>query len=124
MRALLLLITGVLLTGAPSPAASQDASPAGSWEIHMETPRGTMTQTLTLEFVDGEWGGTLRSARGESRLQQVTFASGRLQFSVLRSMRGNQVTQRFSAVISGPEMTGTISGGPGGDRPFKASRSR
>lgn len=118
-----LTMVGALLGTIHSHAAGQDSDPAGSWEMSMETPRGSMTQTLMLHVTDGEWGGTLRSPRGEAELTDVTFADGQLQFSVVRSLRGNTVTQRFSAVISGSGMTGTISGGPGGERPFTAVRS-
>ncbi|MGI9627004.1 MAG: hypothetical protein ACR2QM_09225 [Longimicrobiales bacterium] len=104
-------------------AQAQDASAVlGSWEVTMETPRGEITQLLTFVQSDDGLSGTVSTPRGETALQNVAFSEGVLTFAVVRQMRGDTMTQTFSATVAGHEMTGTISGGRGGGRAFAASR--
>ena len=119
-----ILIPVVLLAFLPTTGLSQDhAGVLGSWEMTMETPRGSVTQTLTFDATEGALAGVISSPRGESPLEEVSLDGGTLHFQVVRSMRGgNTMTQTFAATIEGDEMKGTISGGRGGERPFAATR--
>ena len=123
-------LTVVLIAAAlAAPAALVAQDPAalyapvlGEWEMTLETPRGSFTQTLSFEL-DGETlGGTMSSQRGESDLTNVSFEDGTLRFDVTRNFRGNYNTQSYTAKIDGDRMEGTGSGGRGGDREFTASR--
>ena len=89
----------------------------------LETPRGSVTQTLTFVAEDDELTGTATAPNGTAQLQNVAFADGNLTFQVTRSMRNREITQSFTATIAGDQMTGTISGGRGGGREFTAVRS-
>ena len=107
--------------------SAQDASDfsavLGAWEMTLETPRGSVTQTLTFVAEDDELTGTATAPNGTAQLQNVAFADGNLTFQVTRSMRNREITQSFTATIAGDQMTGTISGGRGGGREFTAVRS-
>ena len=102
--------------------AQQHDAFLGSWEMTMETPRGSITQTIVITEADGGLAGTLETPRGTTDLANVSITDGVLSFDVTRQMRGNSMTQSFSATVDGDVMSGTMSGGRGGERPFSASR--
>lgn len=107
----------------PAGASAQDAAlVVGAWEMTMETPRGEVTQVFTFAHGDDGLSGIASNPRGETALQKVAFRDGTLTFEVVRNMRGNSMTQSFSATVEGDEMTGTMSGGRGGARDFVAKR--
>ena len=96
----------------------------GAWEMTFETPRGSMTQTLTFTVNGDELAGTATAPNGTMQLQNVSFEEGRITFEVTRRFRNREVTQSYSAAIDGDQMTGTMSGGRGrGQREFTAVRS-
>ncbi|MCY4647805.1 MAG: hypothetical protein OXE73_13130 [Gammaproteobacteria bacterium] len=99
------------------------AAVLGAWEMTLETPRGSITQTLTFAAEGDQLEGTLTAPNGSVELQEVAFQDGTLTFRVTRNMRNRQIAQSFTATIDGDQMTGTISGGRGGGREFTAMRS-
>ena len=108
----------------PEASMAQDHSDVvGSWEMTMETPRGAVTQVFTFVLNDGALSGTASGRGGETDLQKIALEDGILTFEVVRNFRGNSMTQSFSASITGDDMAGTISGGRGGERDFKAKRN-
>ena len=117
------LSVAVCLAASPVASEAQDSGEVlGSWEMTMETPRGSVTQVFTFVEVDGALTGTVSARMGESDLQNVLLEGGMLRFEVVRNFRGNSMIQSFSASISGDEMKGTMSGGRGGEREFTAKR--
>lgn len=123
-------LTAVLMAAAlaaPAALVAQDAAALyapvlGEWEMTLETPRGSFTQTFAFELDGDALTGTTSSQRGESDLTNVSFEDGTLKFDVTRNFRGNSNTQSYTAKIDGDRMEGTVSGGRGGDREFTASR--
>ena len=90
----------------------------------LETPRGSMTQTLTFVADGDQLKGTASAPNGSTELQGVAFQDGEITFQVTRTFRNREMTQSFTATIDGDHMTGTISGGRGGgQREFTAVRS-
>lgn len=55
---------------------------AGSWTFEQETPRGTMTHTLTFAIEDGAWVGTMVNERRSFELEEVVLEDGQLTFSL------------------------------------------
>ena len=104
-------------------SAGEAAAVLGAWEMSLETPRGSITQQLVFVSEGGELKGTASTPRGTSDLQDVTFEDGTLSFKVERNLRGRSMRQSFTATVEDGTLTGTISGGRGGDRPFTATRS-
>ena len=117
-----LTLISVPATGASAQTSSDFSAILGAWEMTLETPRGSITQTLTFAAEDDQLEGTLTAPNGSTELQEVAFQDGTLTFRVTRSMRNRQITQSFTATIDGDQMTGTISGGRGGAREFTALR--
>ena len=125
-----LIVLALALTLASVPASRTAAQTAsdfsavlGAWEMTLETPRGSMTQTLTFVADGDELTGSAMAPNGTIQLQDVSFEDGRISFQVTRSFRNREITQSYSATIEGDRMTGTVSGARGGDREFTAVRS-
>lgn len=118
-----LTLASVSATGASAQTASDLSAVLGAWEMTLETPRGSMTQTLTFVADGDELTGSATARNGSIRLQNVAFEDGRITFQVTRTLRNREITQSYSATIQGDQMTGTVSGGRGGGREFTAVRS-
>ena len=126
-RSIAAAVALLLISVSPTPLSAQNApdfsTVLGAWEMTLETPRGSMTQTLTFAAEDDQLVGTASAPDGTLQLRNVSFEDGQLTFEVTRSFRNRQITQSYAATIEGDEMTGTISGGRGGGREFTAVRS-
>ena len=116
-------LASVTATGASAQTSSDFSAVLGAWEMTLETPRGSMTQTLTFVADGDELSGSAMARNGTIQLQSIAFEDGRLTFQVTRTLRNREITQSYSATIQGDQMTGTISGGRGGAREFTAVRS-
>ena len=103
--------------------SSDFAAVLGAWEMTLDTPRGSMTQTLTFVADGDELTGSATARNGTLQLQNVAFEDGRITFQVTRTLRNREITQSYSATIQGDQMAGTVSGGRGGGREFTAVRS-
>lgn len=108
------------------PAAAQDAASPyaavlGSWQMTMESPRGTVTIELVFAAKDGKLTGTSNSQMGSTELTDVVFDNGRLTFKVVRTFNERTVTSEYAATVTGDKMEGTITS-PRGERPFTAMR--
>ena len=100
------------------------AAVLGAWEMTVETPRGSMTQTFTFAADGDRMEGTLSARNGTVELEEVGYQDGTITFQVTRAVRDREVTVRYSATIDGDTMSGTASGGPRrGERAFTAVRS-
>lgn len=135
MRTTAFAALAAALLALPVHAQSGDAL-AGSWTMEHETPRGTMTQTLTFALEDGVWAGTMANDRRSFDLQEVSFEDGRVTFSVEmgpppgRGMRGGRgpggdgersMVATFEGVLDGDEIRGEMDG-PRGDMPLVLTR--
>lgn len=118
-----LTLASVPAIGASAQTSSDFSAVLGAWQMTLETPRGSIAQTLTFAAEGDRLEGTLTAPNGSTELQEVAFQEGTLTFRVTRNMRNRQITQSFTATINGDQMTGTISGGRGGGREFTAVRS-
>lgn len=128
MSRLIALALALTLASVPATRASAQTAPdfsavLGVWEMTLETPRGSMTQTLTFVADDDELTGSATARNGTIQLQNVAFEDDRISFQVTRTLRNREITQSYSATIDGDQMTGTVSGARGGAREFTAVRS-
>ena len=138
-RPLLALV--FLLIALPSGARAQSLT--GSWQLEAEGPRGVQTITLQLVHEGGELTGTAEMAMrgrpgggggggggrpaGGGRMMEMEVTDGsvdgnRFTFLLVRAFNGNTIETQYSGTFEGNEMTGTISGGRGGERPFTGTR--
>lgn len=122
-----LLLVAALSATAAAPLRAQDF--AGSWEMTRETPRGTMTQTVTLARDGDAWTGTLSMMQREMRLKDVKVEGNVLTFTMEmapppgRGGAGERapMVQSFRGTLEGDELRGEMQG-PRGAMPVVLRR--
>jgi len=103
---LILACAGLAGWGTKALAADEPAKVDGVWDFSAETPRGTMTQTLTIQQDGGTIKGTLKGQRGEAPFQG-TVAGNKVSFTVTRDTPNGTFTIEYTATVDGDSMTGT-----------------
>ncbi len=88
-------------------AAQEPAKVAGNWEMSMEGPRGTMTQTLALEQDGKNLKGTLKGQRGEAPVTG-TLDGNKITFTVTRETPNGTRTMEYTGTVDGDAMKGTV----------------
>ena len=71
-----------------------------------ETPRGTMTQTLTLQQDGSTLKGTLKGQRGEAPVTG-SVTGNKITFTVTRDTPNGSFTIEYSGTVDGDSITGT-----------------
>ncbi|MGD0696987.1 MAG: hypothetical protein ABSB82_19385 [Terriglobia bacterium] len=104
--ALALAFSILLLGGAMANAADEPAKVGGSWEMTAENPRGTMTQTLTIQQDGTTIKGTLKGQRGETPFEG-SIAGNKISFTVKRETPNGTFTIEYSGTVTGDSMSGT-----------------
>ena len=129
-RAAPFLILALTLATA-APLRAQDF--AGEWELTRETPRGTMTQTLTLTRADDGWTGTMAFMQRTFELKEVKVEGDVLTFTMEMGPpegrggppgreRGPMI-QTFQGTLEGDEIKGEMKG-PRGPMPMVLTRKK
>ena len=126
---LILLLALAFLPAAPVQA--QDF--AGEWELTRETPRGTMTRTLTLTRTDDGWAGTMSFMQRTLELKDVKVQGNVLSFTMEVGPpegRGGppgrergSMAQTFQGTLEGDEIKGEMEG-PRGPMPVVLTRKK
>jgi hypothetical protein len=90
------------------------ADATGKWSFETQGRNGPTTQTLSLKQDGGSLTGTLAGGRGgEVQISDGKVDGDHVSFNVVREFRGNQMTIKYTGVISGDEMKLTIDTGRG-----------
>ncbi len=97
----------VVLAFSWTAAAQEPAKVAGNWELSMEGPRGTMTQTLAVEQDGKNIKGTLKGQRGESPFEG-TVDGNKISFTVKRETPNGTRTMDYAGTVDGDAMKGTV----------------
>jgi len=87
-------------------AADDAAKVDGVWDFSVETPRGTMTQTLTIQQDGGTIKGSLKGQRGEAPFQG-TVSGSKISFTVSRETPNGTFTVEYTGTVEGDSITGT-----------------
>jgi len=106
LLAFALTFGALLLRSGSVIAADEPAKVTGSWELSAETPRGTMTQTLTLQQDGSTLKGTLKGQRGEAPVTG-SVTGNKISFTVTRDTPNGSFTIEYSGTVEGDSMTGT-----------------
>ena len=106
LLAFALTFGALLLRSGSGTAADEPAKVTGSWEMSAETPRGTMTQTLTLQQDGSTLKGTLKGQRGEAPVTG-SVTGNKISFTVTRDTPNGSFTIEYSGTVEGDSMTGT-----------------
>jgi hypothetical protein len=102
------LACGVLLMwGGRLMAADEPAKVAGAWEMTSESPRGTMTQTLTIQQDGGTIKGTLEGRRGPAPLEG-SVTGNKISFTVKRETPNGTFTLEYTGTVDGDSMKGNV----------------
>lgn len=137
MRILVIAVVAAISLFAAAPAAAQDVS--GTWEIAytMETPRGSMDRTMTVQLEqDGTvLIGTAEMAAmgrpggggggGETRTVEISdgmVAGNEVMFTIILGGGQRTFEMTFAGQADGDTMEGTVSNPMGGASPFTATR--
>lgn len=87
-------------------AADEPAKVGGTWEMTSESPRGTMTRTLTIQQDGSTIKGTMKSERGESQFEG-SVTGNKISFTVKRETPNGAFTIEYSGTVDGDSMQGT-----------------
>ena len=96
----------LMVSAAMALAAEEAANVAGNWEMSIETPRGTFTQTLKLEQDGNTLKGTLTGRRGESPVEG-SVTGNKVSFTVKRETPNGTFTIQYAGTVDGDSMKGT-----------------
>jgi hypothetical protein len=120
-------LAAVVAFAAPALAQST-ANVTGTWELSVTSQRGTRTMTFTFKQDGATLTGTtvMRSREGEDTVQ---IKDGKVDgntatWTVERTFGQRTMSQTYKATVKGDAMEGTISGGRGGEIPFKGTRQK
>ena len=99
---------GVLLTlGDTVTAAGEPAKVAGTWEMTFEGPRGTRTQTLTIQQDGSTIKGTVKGQPRDSPLEG-SVTGNKISFTVKRDTPNGTFTIEYIGTVDGDSMKGTV----------------
>ena len=102
------LVCGVwLMWGGRAMAADEPAKVAGTWEMTFEGPRGTRTQTLTIQQDGSAIKGTAKGQRGEAPLEG-SVTGNNIKFTITRETPNGTFTLEYSGTVEGDSMKGTV----------------
>lgn len=87
--------------------ADEAAAVAGTWEVSIEAPRGTFTQTLRLQQDGNAVKGTLTGRRGESPVEG-SVTGNKINFTVKRETPNGTFTLEYSGAVDGDSTKGTV----------------
>ena len=97
----------LIASGGRLAAADQPANVAGSWQISVETPRGSTSQTLTIQQDGATIKGTIKGERGEAPLEGA-MDGNKINFTVKRETPNGTFTLEYAGTVEGDSMAGTV----------------
>ncbi|HLY62374.1 MAG TPA: hypothetical protein VKV95_16660 [Terriglobia bacterium] len=102
------LASGLLMvSGARLSAADEPSSVGGSWQMTVETPRGSMNQTLTFQQDGGALKGTISGTRGDAPLEGKVDGN-KVSFTVKRETPNGTFTLEYTGTVDGDSISGTV----------------
>jgi hypothetical protein len=104
---LALALGWLMISAGMALAADPAASVSGSWEMSIESSRGTRTQTLKLEQDGNNIKGTLTGRRGESPVAG-SVTENKIKFTLTRETDNGTFTIEYSGDVAGDSMKGTF----------------
>ncbi len=104
-------------------SADEPDSPAGTWNMKLESPRGTREGVLELEVDGSSLSGTWTGERGTQQFAGGTVEGSNLSWEVQMSGPMGQMSLRFSGVLSYGVISGEVEFGSFGKGTFQATRA-
>ncbi len=89
-------------------AQSEPVNVSGVWELTSETPRGTMTRTVTFEQDDGSLTGTIEGRQGPLPIQDGSVVGNTITFTVVWSRGERSFEVTYTGTVDGDTAKGTF----------------
>src|SRR5215470_11874555 len=102
-------------------SSARAQSPAGAWQLTIDTPQGPNTSTLTLKQDGDKLTGDLASQLGSSPVSG-TFSAGMVAVTANIDIQGASLQLGINGKVDADTMTGEVKFGDFGAFPFKATR--
>lgn len=96
---------------------------SGKWVAKMETPNGSSQQTYTLKADGDKLSGTVKSARGETEIQDGKVSGDDISFVVVRKFNDNEFRMQYTGKLDGDDLKLTVDMGERGKREMVAKRA-
>ena len=97
-------------------------SPAGAWELTVDTPQGANTSTLNLKQDGDKLSGDLTSQMGSTPVTG-TFSAGTVAVTANIDIQGTSLQLGINGTVDADTMTGEVKFGDFGAFPFTAKRA-
>src|SRR6185436_12051779 len=97
-------------------------SPAGAWELTVDTPQGANTSTLNLKQDGDKLTGDLTSQMGSTPITG-TFSAGTVAVTANIDIQGTSLQLGINGTVDADTMTGEVKFGDFGAFPFTAKRA-
>jgi hypothetical protein len=99
-------------------------SAKGNWNYSTETPQGTATGKLVIKEEKGNYSGTITNSftGKEVEIKNVELDGNKLSFTFPYDDSGNALTIEVAVEIDGNNFVGTMTAGPNGSFPVKATK--
>ena len=113
----------------PEPAAASTngaaapQTPAGTWNMKLESPRGTREGTLELVVDGSSLSGTWSGERGTQQFAGGTVEGPSLSWEIQMSGPMGQMSLRFSGLLADGVISGEVEFGSFGKGKFEATRA-
>lgn len=97
---------------APAAAQQTDQKPpvdvSGDWEITAETPRGTMTRTVTFKQDGGSLTGSMETRMGSVPIQKGSLDGNQISFTLVFSRGDRSFEMTYRGTVEGDTGKGTF----------------
>jgi hypothetical protein len=103
--------------GRQPPAGVAGHPAAGTWTLTLNSPQGTLDQTLVLTADGDQLSGTIATQFGTLPITGRATGTS-LAWSATMAMGGQSFDLAFDAAVAGERMTGTVTAGTFGSFPF------
>jgi hypothetical protein len=121
-NAILLATIAMLALAFGVATRAQDAAKVdGNWELSMQGPNGSFTQTLTIQQDGAMLKGSAKGRRGDSPLEGK-MDGNKIHFTITRQTPNGERKMEYNGTVDGDNMKGTVSMGEN-EREWTAKRS-
>lgn len=106
---------------ASGPAAANEPSMAGSWQLKISSPQGTRKPTMTLVQNGNELSGVYHGTRGEVPIEG-RITNGQFELTVKLGSGDTAFTAQYRGQVTGDALSGKVLMGHRGEAEFTGQR--
>jgi hypothetical protein len=100
----------------------QNADVSGDWEFSMQTGRGDFTQTIHFDQEGESITVTMPGRGGGEFTGEGTVKGNDIEWTIVRNTPRGKFTLRYTGVVQGDSMSGTVEMGQRGSIEWTATR--